>query len=213
MSLSDSLKEKMNPSFLVVLHDQIRLLLPKAMLSTSFDQAIKTLTCHFPEIPPHRMRLTTDNPVECEGRHVTLSAASWVDILPELTSIRISDVGSVAQTSLCLRVKLSDSSYLSDNEEEEEDASQTDENDTRGRSVVEVSSGSDIQVSFRDAYGGALAFKTQRDKLISTHLAACASEFVKDQSILCIFYQRRVLDVDASFDDNKIHSQFIRGSF
>ncbi|KAK0232528.1 hypothetical protein IW262DRAFT_678 [Armillaria fumosa] len=200
MPLSDSVQEEMNPGFLVVLHGQIRLLLPKSMLSTSFDQAIKILTCHFPQILPHRMRLTTDSPVECEGRHVTLSAVSWVDILPELTSIRVSDVGSVAQTSLCPY----DSRCLSDDEEEEDDILQKDEDDTRGRSVLEVSSGSDIQVSFRDAYGGVLAFKAQPDQLISTHLAAYASEFVKDQSILSVFYQGRVLDVDASFDDNMV---------
>ncbi|KAK0244957.1 hypothetical protein EDD85DRAFT_782931 [Armillaria nabsnona] len=79
-------------------------------------------------------------------------------------------------------------------DDEDKDKGLDDDDDTRGGSALKVYSGSDIQVSFRDAYGGALALKAQPDNRIATHVAAYASEFCKDKSIKFKFLTIKSLD-------------------
>ncbi|KAK0448428.1 uncharacterized protein EV420DRAFT_1711692 [Desarmillaria tabescens] len=97
---------------------------------------------------------------------------------------------------LCLQAQASDSHYWSDDEEKVVVSAQENEDKDDANSKV--------LVSFRDAYGGTLAFRTLPENLIATHLAAYTSEFGKEQSMLCVFWRGVILDVDTTFADNNI---------
>ncbi|KAK0238179.1 hypothetical protein EDD85DRAFT_1005714 [Armillaria nabsnona] len=76
-------------NLVVVTDGKRRVLLTRAVLKRSYDEALEIISTYFPAIPKNRAVIQTDRLEGLEGEFVDITKESWAEVLPLLLSLKI----------------------------------------------------------------------------------------------------------------------------